>query len=207
MATANEGPVRIHRIDAARIMVPIVGTSPLIVHAWSAKARKIMLDRMQGSKPPKTVRDPAADYEESLYRTADGGYGFPALGFKNATVSAVRLYGKALRMTEVRAFLFFEGVLSADKDQKLVPVEGVPHMREDAVRVGMTTDLRYRGQFDDWRATLDVTYVRSALDSDSVLSLISAGGLAIGVGEWRPEKDGQFGTYRLDNTREIEEMR
>ena len=27
---------------------------------------------------------------------------------------------------------------------------------------------------------------------------------AIGVGEWRPEKDGSFGTYRIDPDRDVE---
>ena len=35
------------------------------------------------------------------------------------------------------------------------------------------------------------------------LSLIDAGGMGIGVGEWRPEKDGAFGTYRIDPSREV----
>ena len=45
-----------------------------------------------------------------------------------------------------------------------------------------------------------VTYVTSALTRGSVLSLIDAGGMGVGVGEWRPEKDGDFGTYAIDQT-------
>jgi hypothetical protein len=30
-----------------------------------------------------------------------------------------------------------------------------------------------------------------------VLALIEAGGMGVGVGEWRPEKSGMFGTYQL----------
>jgi hypothetical protein len=31
-----------------------------------------------------------------------------------------------------------------------------------------------------------------------------AGGMGIGVGEWRPEKRGEFGTYAVDVSKEIE---
>jgi len=57
---------------------------------------------------------------------------------------------------------------------------------------------------DAWAAALKVTYVTSALTRGSVLSLIDAGGMGVGVGEWRPERNGDFGTYRVDPDREIE---
>ncbi len=193
----------IRSLEVERILIPIVGLAPLIVHAWSEKAKRQMLDAQQGRKNVKEHRDPKADYESSLYRTKDG-YGFPTLAFKAATVGSARFYGKAVRMTEIRQFLFFRGVPSIDGTQILTPLVGEPRMREDMVRVGMGTDLRYRGEFVEWSARLDVTYVKSALSRDSVLSLIEAAGLGVGVGEWRPEKNGQNGTYAIDSTTEIE---
>lgn len=78
-------------------------------------------------------------------------------------------------------------------------------MREDVVRLGRSgTDLRYRPEFWPWSATLRVTYFPTVLTRSSVLSLIDAGGLAVGVGEWRPERDGTFGTFRIDTDREVE---
>lgn len=194
----------IRAIDVERILVPVVGTAPLIVHKWSEKAKRQMLDAQQGRKAPKDVRDPEADYRESLYRTGDGGFGVPVLAFKAATVGAARFFGKAVKMTELRQFMFFRGVPSDDKAMILTPITGEPRMREDMVRVGMGTDLRYRGEFLDWSAVLDVTYVKTALSRDSVLSLIDAGGLGVGICEWRPEKRGQNGTYTLDPSRDVE---
>ena len=196
--------VQLPKIPAETIKVPIIGTAPLIVHAWSAKAKQQMLDAQQGKKTPKQIRDPQADYEASLYRT-DDGYGFPVLAFKAATVGAARFFGKSVKMTELRQFVFMRGVLSADKTQELVPIIGEPKAREDMVRVGMGgTDLRYRGEFPEWSATLTVIYVTSCLDRGSVLSLIDAGGMGVGVGEWRPEKRGQNGTFKIDDDRKVE---
>jgi len=79
-------------------------------------------------------------------------------------------------------------------------------MREDVVRLGgvsRSADLRYRPEFPEWSTALEVTYVLSSLSRDSVLSLIDAGGLGIGVGEWRPEHRGEFGTYMIDPSREV----
>ena len=67
----------------------IVGQTPLIVHAWSEKARREMLSKqLKAVKGGKDVRDPQADFVSSLYETGDGGYGFPAMGVKNCLMSA-----------------------------------------------------------------------------------------------------------------------
>lgn len=198
--------IQIDKIASETIRVPIVGTMPLIVHNFSEKSKRQMLDAQQGRKSPKQIRDPQAEYEAAFYRTKDG-YGFPVTAFKAATVGAARFYGKDVRMTELRQFLFMHGEISENDPQALVPIEGEPRMREDIVRLGgpsRSADLRYRPEFPEWSTTLTVTYVTSSLSRSSVLSLIDAGGLGIGVGEWRPEKRGEFGTYKIDPSRDVE---
>ncbi len=200
--------IQIDRIAAETLHVPIIGTSPLIVHRWSDKAKRQMLDAQQGKKKVKEVRDPQADYEASLYRIAveDGvdEYGFPAVAFKAATIGAARFYDKSVTMTSLKQALFFRGLVTKADPQQLVRIDGDPHMREDVVRVGQGTDLRYRGEFTEWSTVLTVTYVTSMLARDSVLSLLDAGGMGVGVGEWRPQKGGEFGTYAVDQSRDIE---
>lgn len=198
--------VHIDRIASETISVPIVGTMPLIVHNFSEKSKRQMLDTQQGRKKVKEVRDPQAEYEAAFYRTKDG-YGFPVTAFKAATIGAARFYSKDVSMTSLRQFLFMHGELSDADPQALVPIYGEPRMREDVVRLGgpsRSADLRYRPEFPEWSTTLVVTFVTSSLSRESVLSLVDAGGLGIGVGEWRPEKRGEFGTYRIDPTRPVE---
>lgn len=197
--------IQISRIASETLLVPIVGTMPLIVHNFSEKSKRQMLDAQQGRKSPKQVRDPEAEYEAAFYRTKDG-YGFPVTAFKAATIGAARFYGKDVSMTALRQFLFFHGQLSDKDPQSLVEIVGEPRMREDVVRLGgpsRSADLRYRPEFPEWSAVLEITYVTSSLSQASVLSLVDAGGLGIGIGEWRPEKRGEFGTYRIDPTKEV----
>lgn len=197
--------VHIAKIASETLVVPIIGTMPLIVHNFSDKSKRQMLDAQQGRKSPKVARDPDAEYQAAFYRTKDG-YGFPVTAFKAATVGAARFYGKDVRMTELRQFIFMRGDISENDAQALVPIYGEPRMREDVVRLGgpsRSADLRYRPEFPEWSTALEVTYVRSSLSRESVLSLIDAGGLGIGVGEWRPEKRGEFGTYRIDQSKEV----
>jgi hypothetical protein len=197
--------VQISPIDSETLIVPIVGTAPLIVNAWSDKAKRQMLDAMQGRKTPKSPKDPDAEFKAAFYRLDNGNPGFPVLAFKAATVEASRFYGKSVTKVGLRQCLFFTGEYSKSANKQLAEIVGEAFMREDVVRVGMSgTDLRYRPEFPEWSTELTITYVKSSLTRDSVLSLVDAGGLGTGVGEWRPEKDGDFGTYRVDPSREIQ---
>lgn len=208
---AEEQRINIQRVSTETMIVPIIGDTPLIMHNFSEKARKQMLDGMQGKKSVKEPKNPQAEYEAAFYRIADENhpgdrYGFPVTGFKKATIGGARFYDKSVSMTALRQFLFFKGVITKADPQPLVEIIGEPEMREDVVRLGgasRSPDLRYRPMFSPWRTTLTVTYVKSSIDRSSVLSLIEAGGMGVGVGEWRPEKSGEFGKYRIDSDSEV----
>jgi hypothetical protein len=192
---AETATIQLQRVERSTMLLRVVGLTPLIVHRFDEKAKQMMLDAQQGKKKTKTSKDPQADYERSLYRLPDGQYGFPATGFKAATVDAAR-YFQGVRMTELRQALLFHG----EGPDQLVAIEGTPVMREDTVRVGMgTADLRYRAMFEKWSATLKITYVPSLLSEESVITLVDAGGTG-GIGEWRPSKakTGSYGTYEVD---------
>lgn len=214
--------VKLNRIDAETLHVPLIGTAPLIVHNFAEKSRRQMLEAQQGKKKVKEVRDPRAEYEAAFYRIlkeipagsgrntkqvkAVEAYGFPVTAFKAATTRAANFYDKSVSMTGLRQFLFVKGIITKADPQPLVEIFGEPEMREDVVRLGgpsRSADLRYRPMFPQWSCVLTITYVKSSIDRNSVLSLIDAGGMGIGVGEWRPEKRGEFGTYMVDQAKEI----
>lgn len=197
--------VEIARIEVETIDVPILGTTPLIMHRFSEKAKQAMLDNMQGRKAQKKPKDPAAEFEAAFYRFADGSPGFPAIAFKAAIVEASRFYGKDVTKVGLRQFVFVKGHAIGLDGQSLVKITGESRMREDVVRVGMGgTDLRYRPEFAEWGTVLRVVYATNKLDRASVLSLIDAAGMGVGIGEWRPEKSGDFGTFQIDPERDVE---
>jgi hypothetical protein len=189
-----EQGIDLQRIERTIAQVEVKGTAPLIVHAWSAKAKQMILDKQQGRKPQKELKDPEADYQSSMYRMPDGGHGFPVLGFKAATVGGAR-YFNGVTMTQMRQAMFFIGDPSMPDLVRLKCSE--PTMREDMVRLnGQTADIRYRAEYRDWGAVLQIQYIPSVISLDAIVALVDAGGMG-GVGEWRPEKDGAFGTYEV----------
>jgi hypothetical protein len=183
------------RIERAVIEVPIVGTAPLIAHAWSEKAKEMMIAPKGQTRTKKPARDPEADFAAARYRLDDNRDGFPAVAFKAAMVDAARLYD-GVKMTELRAALYVSG----EGTDLLVPIHGEATIREDMVRVGMgVADIRWRPSYWPWAAVLRVQFLPTLLSADSVVNLVDAAGIG-GVGEWRPSKakTGTFGTFRVD---------
>jgi hypothetical protein len=185
--TVVEEPIEVLKIDKRTVTIRLVGDSPLICHKWSEKAKKEMLDKqMKKAKTARAAKDPQRDYEDSLYTYPDGGYGFPCVAFKSAAVGACR-FTEGVKMTIARGAFHVVG--------ELAKIEGQPTMREDMVRVGMgSADIRYRGEFKAWAVNLNITYNAAALSVDQIVNLA---GFGIGVGEWRPEKDGSYGRFHV----------
>lgn len=193
MAAAKMAQERIEipRIEVEVFEITLTGDSPLIMHRWSEKAKKEMLDKqMEVAKKGKDAKDPERDFKESIYYDADGDYAFPSVAFKNAAVSACR-FTDGTKMTVARGAFHVEGEFV-----KITNSEPVP--REDMVRIGMgTADIRYRAEFSNWSAKVRLSYNKHALSKEQIVNLFNLAGFGVGIGEWRPEKDGQFGRFHV----------
>lgn len=190
-AKPAEEVITIPQIEIERMVIKVIGDSPLIVHRWSEKAKKEMLDKqMKVAKKGREAKDPQRDFEESIYHHPDGGYGFPSIAFKCAAVDACR-FTDGTKMTVARGAFHVEGEYVAIKG-------GKPEPREDMVRVGMgTADIRYRAEFKEWSADIPIAYNKHALSREQIVNLFNLAGFGVGVGEWRPEKNGQFGRFHV----------
>lgn len=188
--------IEIPPIEIKTYILRVVGDSPLIVHAWSAKAKQEMLDKQMGkARGKKEPKDPNADYEGAFYRLASGTPGFPTIAFKAAAVNAARQV-EGLTMTFLRGAFHTVG--------ELVEIEGIPHMREDMVRVGMgTADIRFRPEWVEWAVNLVVRLNTRSLTLEQLIHLFNQAGFSVGVGEWRPEKGGRNGMFHVEGVNEV----
>ena len=191
-------PISLTPLRWVTIDVPIVGTTPLIVHRWAEKSKQMMRDKQQGGAVTKKApKQPEVDRMEATYWIKKGVPGFPAAAFKIATVDATRYFEKAVSFELLKRVVRVAGV----GPEQLVRINGDLHPREDPVRVGMgTADLRYRNEIWPWKAVLQIRYLTAALTLDSLIALVNAGGGG-GVGEGRPSapksKGGTFGCYEV----------
>lgn len=196
MATKKPANViELKQLRIERVTLALVGESPLIMHAWSSKSKQMMLDKqMKVATAGKQAKDPQEDFEQSIYLARDGLPGFPSVAFKAAAVDAA--IAMDFKKTNLRQSFHIE------KD--MVPILGsAPRAREDMVRVGMgTADIRFRAEFEQWGTLLPITINIGLLSIDQLVHLFNAAGFGIGIGEWRPQRDGQFGRFRVANSEE-----
>lgn len=222
MATQKSKVVEIKPIEVVETTVRIHGDTPLIMHAWSAKAKKEMLDAQQGKKKgkQKDPKNPVFDFVESIYwldekppitndmsvedseiafaefmQNNNPRFGFPATAFKQAAISSAYRMGWSKDKASIRGAFYIQG----DENGMVEIHSDVPTMREDMVRIGAgVADLRYRGEFRNWYADLNLSYnVNGSYGLSTILNMINAGGYVCGVGEWRPERDGTYGMFHV----------
>lgn len=217
MAKKEAEAISIKPIEIEKVKIRIVGDSPLIVHAWSEKAKKMMLDtQMKVTKTKgKDVRDPFDDFIQSMYwlegkpeestveafeKAVKNGakWGFPVGAIKQAGNSAAYRNGWVKNQMQLRGSYF----LSTEFGEYAEIKGSIPQMREDMVKVGMgSADLRYRGEFKDWYMELILEFSKNGdMQLEQIINVINAGGYSCGIGEWRPEKDGTFGRFHVDIT-------
>ena len=182
----------------------IVGDSPLICHAWSEKAKRMMLEKQtKRATAGREIRDPFREFTESLYwltpkpetptmeDVINAKFGFPTVAFKAAAIDGAYQSGIVDKKTTLRgAFHILE---------EFAEIEGTPILREDMVRIGMgTADLRYRGEFKEWSTTLHIRFNENVISVEQLCNFFNVGGFACGIGEWRPSKDGVYGRYHVE---------
>lgn len=216
MAKKNEAAIiEIKPINIVTTTVRIAGDTPLIMHRWSEKAKRMILEKqMKTTKSSaKEAKNPVEDFIESIYwmegkpseyteeafdeACRNGArFGFPVTAIKQATISSAYRNGITKDMASLRGAFFIAG----EGSELLAEVKGcTPTMREDMVRVGMgVADIRFRGEFANWYMDLQVSYnANGAYTLDQIINLINVGGFSCGIGEWRPEKDGNYGMYHV----------
>lgn len=218
----KETVIQIKPLEVSKINITVVGDTPLIMHKWSAKAKKEMLDAQMGKKKGKAkeAKNPVYDFVQSIYWLGDEPqitsdmspeesqeiynqfmqnntprFRFPVTAFKQAALSGAYRMGWSKDKVSLRGVFFIE----SDPDGMIEIQSDVPVMREDMVRIGMgTADIRYRGEFRNWSAKMTLSYNKNGnYDLESIINMINAGGYICGVGEWRPEKDGTYGMFHV----------
>lgn len=208
--------LEIRPIEIQKVNLRIVGDTPLIMHAWSEKAKRMMLEAQMGlaKGKKKEPKNPVEDFIRSMYWLTDmpkemteeafneaisngARFGFPVTAFKQAAISAAYRMGWAKDKVSLRGAFFID----SDENGMIEIHSDAPKMREDMVKVGMgTADIRYRGEFANWYADMTISYnMNGNYSLENIINIINAGGYICGVGEWRPEKDGQYGQFHVAN--------
>ena len=224
--TAEQTVINIKPIKVTKANITIVGDTPLIVHAWSEKAKKEMLGAQQKEKKDKKAkekRNPFAEFMDAAYwidgepeektpeafkEAIENGarFGFPVTAIKQAALAACYRAGIIPNQMGMKCVFYLNAVegINPGSGSELAVIESPepPILREDMVKIGgisKVSDLRYRPMYKDWKIRLTISLIEvGTFDIESIINAINMGGFMNGIGEWRMERDGEFGRFHVE---------
>lgn len=200
--------IEIPEISQQTAKITIVGDTPLIVKAFSQKAKEEILETQQ-KKAKKTAKGenvwetfidslhwitpkPKEYTEEAFEKALKNGarFGFPATGIKECITSGA--YRKKLVKDKVTMYSAFH------IDGELCEIKGDLNMREDSARNPMTGGavVVTRPEFKNWKIEFTIRY-DNTYSLEQLINFINLGGFGCGIGCWRVEKGGQFGMFHV----------
>ena len=181
-------------------LATIEGTTSLLQHRFGESA--------EGSAAKSTRRvvmessTPRAEAEKVEYKAEDGTYYMPGAAFSRLLREAGG--GHKLKGSRKSAkYVVPSAVLIMDDRVTLLDVTNKPLKKYEVdsrpVVIPATKGrvMRHRPRHDSWRAKVLIRVNDQLLSSAFVHQLLVEGGQQIGVGDFRPEKGGPFGTFAV----------
>jgi hypothetical protein len=181
------------------IEVQIEGDTPLLQHRFGEQAEQTKNTR------PIHVRgeDPREAAEAVCYRDKDGYLFFPitwVLRMLREAGGSHKQRGsrKSLKYivpAAVRAVADTVSILNGDGKSRVKDFE--VDSRPVTIPATKGRIMRHRPRMNQWSAKFDVRLKDDLLDPGTLHMLLNEGGQAFGLGDFRPEKGGPFGTFRV----------
>jgi hypothetical protein len=196
-------------IHTRQVTFNIVGISPMIMHRFDQKAwRELLLPAPQKNRAEKAMtlkHDPVAEFRGALYlsRNPDGPTAIhvPSGSFHNALgQAAIDIPGAA--KSEIKR-------LTTVVDET-VHLYGIPLLGCHMVRnsgINGAPDVRTRPIFREWACSITFRFIADLVKEKQLASLMGAAGHIVGIGDWRGQKGGPFGRFRLAGPDDAEFLR
>lgn len=180
------------------VCLEITGTADLIMNNFAQKSIEQMLKKHMGLSVQREKKKPKQLIEEATVRNIDNKVCLSPVCFKKAMLGATAEI-KQFKKTQLRTSLFVAGGSIPITYERMLA-------RMDVTRLagpGRTPDVRFRPSFQNWKARLIIQF-SDTISVQSVVDLLNRAGCG-GVGEWRPQRDGVFGTFKV--TRHIDSQK
>lgn len=196
-------------------MFEIVGTAPLVVHRFSAKAKNEMLQKMTaGSKSNKGKKrepmDPEKLYNDARYISPEGWDGFNVAAIRNGLISACRIVGFKMTLAKMGVFVLADGRDKTEPQFGLIRIYGKPEKTEMTARV--ETGAAYvtvRPMYSDWSAKLRIRFDADMFSFEDISNLLARMGEQVGICEGRPDSKNSagmgWGTFAIKQEKHNEE--
>ncbi len=204
-AGATAEKISIKQPEIMSLAFEVQGTNDLIQNNFSQKSIEQMLRKHMGLTVTRETKKPREVIEQAKILNIKKEICLSPVAFKSAMIAAASTV-KSVKKTQLRIGMFVEGNSIPITYESMEP-------RMDIVRVGGASkvpDVRFRPSFLNWKARMIIQFSADIYNAATVVDLLQRAG-TVGVGEWRPEKNGTFGTFKvvrhIDNPKELVDVR
>lgn len=209
----KEQIVSIPPLKTSMVKITIEGMSPLMVNHFEEKSlRQISEDYINKTNKKVSTKEKKAntaeeDFEASLYKMPSSTakkpkYGVPTAGIKKCAVTAAKRFIEGAKGTVMEGAFF---VLEDESGLNEIICKKGPEPDQRMVRVGNFGNkkpaLRTRAIFKEWEITFTVQYRPDIISPEMLVNLFENAGFSVGLCEYRPEKTGNLGMFRVKRSK------
>jgi hypothetical protein len=185
------------------VQVEIRGITPLLIHRFGEEAEAGKKTRRIEVKD----RNPRDEARKVAYIATDGTFYFNAFAIPNSMGNA----GSSHKATGSRKSLRFVVPSAVRMDTDAVTIMNGSGPAKDfevdarPVTIPATKGrvMRYRPRFEQWGAKFMLHIDDELLSPEMAHQLLNEAGQSIGIGDFRPEKRGPFGRFRVTGWKEM----
>lgn len=181
------------------IRVTITGATPLLIHRFGEAA-----EVGSATRRVKTAEadDPRAEATKHAYIANDGSFFFSAAAIPSA-MGSVGANHKQRGSRKTLRFVVPAAVRMLSDTVTICDENGKPHKdfevdsRPVTIPATKGRIMRHRPRWNKWTASFDLVVNDDLLDPAKAHELLTEAGMQCGIGDFRPEKRGPFGTFQV----------
>lgn len=184
------------------VEVEIKGTAPLLVHRFT--------EQSESEKATRRVKvgrtDPREEAKNNAYIAEDGTFYVSAFSIPNCMANAgsnhkMRGSRKTLRFIVPSAVMMRQDTITILNGNAPAPDFEVDS-RPVTIPATKGKIMRHRPRFNEWNMKFNLHINDNMLALDDAHMLLNEAGQTVGIGDFRPEKRGPFGTFLVSSFQE-----
>jgi hypothetical protein len=153
----------------------------------------------EGAKRGSRIPEPEAEAEAGCYRLEDGTCCLKGEAFRGAILGAAGAWKAAKRATMkshlAHIVIVEELVPLTYPDGQVIKEYSIDRRRAIVQKQGI---IRCRPRFEQWRAPFTIEFDPMLIKNPRmIVDILADGGNRIGVGDYRPQRNGFFGRFRV----------
>jgi hypothetical protein len=175
----------------------VEGTGAILLHRATEEAlsNKTRTNTIEAEEDPRTIAGKA------VYRLPGGQIALPGAAFARMLREAGGSH-KARGTRKSVKYIVPAAVLVTDemcglylRDRKTAIKDFEVDSRPVTIPATKGRVMRHRARLNEWAAPVNCRLVETIMSADMLRTLFIDGGQQIGIGDYRPEKGGPFGTF------------